>query len=70
MNEERCSDIKRYGKAAKGRSEILRHLAGDRLTRGEAIMAKCYECEGYYLDGKVACSIGACPLQPFNPYAK
>lgn len=28
----------------KGKSAYLRHLKGVRLTRAEAIEAKCYEC--------------------------
>lgn len=43
-----------------GKSEYLRHLNGERLTRDEAIRAKCYECIG----GEVTkpCKASTCPL--------
>jgi len=68
--QKQIEDIKNYGKAAKGRSELFKHLSGKRLTRGEAVLAKCYECEAYYQDGKEPCPVRSCPLWPFNAYTK
>lgn len=68
--EQRINDIRAYGKAAKERAELLRHLAGERLTRGEAILAKCYDCENFYQDGKKRCRVKGCPLWAFNPYSQ
>lgn len=53
---------------AKGKNELLKHLAGDRLTLKQAIQSKCYECNGYYVDGKADCKMPDCPLYPFMPY--
>lgn len=66
----RIMEIHKYGLKAIGRKEICAHLTGKHLTRGEAILAKCYDCCGYYLDGKVDCQIPACPLYSFMPYGK
>lgn len=54
--------------AAKGRSEINAYLAGKRITRNQAIRAKCYDCMGGYSDGKLDCRIKTCPLYPWMPY--
>lgn len=46
---------------------------GKRLTMGQAILAKCADCMGDYIDGRESCGGnelqgGACPLWPFMPY--
>lgn len=53
---------------AQGKNELLKHFAGKPLTRSQAIKAKCYDCMGYYHDGKNDCSIKHCPLYPFMPF--
>ncbi len=55
---------------SKGKGELLRHLNGDRLTLKQAIIAKWYDCCGYFQDGKKDCEIPECPLCPFMPYRK
>lgn len=61
-------EIKKYGMAARGKQELIRHLNGEGLTRGQAILAKCYDCMGYYADGKKDCKVQRCPLYPFSHY--
>jgi len=68
MNEKNISDIKRRGKTAKGKQELIKHLEGKRLTLKQAANAHCYDCAGYYADGKVACNMPHCSLFPFMPY--
>jgi hypothetical protein len=58
------------GISAKGRNELRKHLKGVKLTFKQSILAKCYECMGFYLDGKVNCGIPECPLYPVMPYRK
>jgi hypothetical protein len=65
---ERIKNIRRYGKTARGQKELLKHLAGQKLTFKQAIYAKCYECLGYYADGKIDCNMPACSLHPFMAY--
>lgn len=67
--EELLQSISRHGKKVKGIAELQKHLKGERLTRGKAIMAKCYECMGYYMDGRQDCKCVTCPLYPYNPLA-
>ena len=52
----------------RGRKELIRHLKGERITRGEAIKARCYECLGYCVDGAVDCEMPECPLYGYMPY--
>jgi len=61
-------EIRKYGKTARGQRELLKHLAGGKLTFKQAIYARCYDCMGYYVDGKVDCNMPHCALFPFNPY--
>ena len=66
--EQRIGDIERSGMKAKGRKELVHHLEGRPLQRGQAIIAKCYECAGYFSDGKVDCLMPLCPLYRYMPY--
>jgi len=51
-----------------GSRALDRHLSGSKLTRSRAILAKCCDCMGQYVDGKRDCSMPKCPLYPFMPY--
>lgn len=51
-----------------GKTLLLKHLDGERLTASQRIKAKCCECMGYYVDGRVDCKIPNCPLYPAMPY--
>lgn len=51
----------------RGRTQLIAHLAGKRVTCKGAILAKCYECNGGYVDGLVDCGIPECPLYPHMP---
>ena len=68
--EEILENIKRNGKSVRGRGELIRFLKGNKLTRKKAMLAKCYDCMGYYSDGRQDCKITDCPLYPWNPSAK
>jgi hypothetical protein len=67
MNE-RILNIRKYGKAARGKNELLKHLSGQRLTLKQAVNAHCCDCMGLYADGKVDCNMPACSLHPFMAY--
>lgn len=60
--------VEQYGKTAKGRAELLKHLNGGKLSPLQAIRAKCYDCNGYYADVKVDCECTQCPIHPYMPY--
>ena len=68
MTEKTISAIKRQGKAARGQKELIKHLSGERLTLKQAVHAHCYDCNGFYADGKVDCRLPHCPLHPFMSY--
>lgn len=50
--------VKRWPRKS-GKAEYLRFLGGGRLTRDEAIRAKCYECVGGEVTGP--CTAVSCP---------
>ena len=55
-------------KESAGKSNLIKHLKGKRLTQRQAILAKCCDCMGYYVDGRNDCEMPECPLYPFMPY--
>jgi len=61
-------DIRVEGIAAKGRADLIRFHSGRRVTPMQAIRAKCYDCMGYYADGRKDCGQTTCPLYRFMPY--
>ena len=65
---ERIKNIRQHGKTARGKNELLKHLSGQRLTLKQAVYAKCYDCAGYFADGKVDCKMPHCSLHPFMAY--
>jgi len=66
--KKRIEEVKKHGKRAKGRGELIRYLSGRRLRPVEAIQAKCYECCGYCADGVQPCTIRECPLWPYSQF--
>jgi len=70
MNTDRIKSIQRQGKAARGQNELIKHLSGERLTLKQAVNAHCYDCMGFFADGKTDCSMPHCPLHPFMFYNK
>jgi hypothetical protein len=67
--ESRIALIARnHGTEAHGRNELIRYLERGKLTLRDAVLAKCYECCGYYADGKSDCKMADCPLYGFMPY--
>ncbi len=61
-------DMLKFGIRAAGRTEFRKSENGEAITKGEAILAKCYECMGGYSDGCYDCLIKTCPLYSFMPY--
>lgn len=57
-------------KQAKGKKELIKHLEGKRLPRGQAIKAKCYDCMTGYDDKKEDCDVPTCLLYEYMPYRK
>ncbi len=41
-----------------------------KVTHKNAILAKCHDCCGGYLDGRKDCGNTSCSLYPYMPYAK
>lgn len=60
--------VEKYGKKALGKAELLKHFDRKKITLRQAVKAKCYDCMGYYADGKVDCVVPHCPLYPFMVY--
>ena len=59
--------VKRYEQrpASLGRTHQLRHIHAEKLTRQEAILAKCFTCDRFQIDGHKICPMPACSLHPF-----
>jgi len=45
--------IEKHGKTAQGKREYIDYLkTRKKLTPRQAIRANCYQCAGYFIDGK------------------
>jgi hypothetical protein len=42
----------------------------DKPMRSLAMLSKCHNCTGGYIDGKVDCEVEACELYPWMPFRK
>ena len=70
QTERSLKSIEDHGIVAKGQAELIRHLNGERLTIREMVISKCYECCGYFADGREDCEMSDCSLYPLMPYRK
>lgn len=68
MSKESYANGATKGRDCPGKRHMLRFLNGERLTQAQAIAAYCYDCMGFYVDGKVDCGNALCPLHPLMPY--
>jgi hypothetical protein len=69
--DEMLQDVEKNGIAGRGKKELIKHLSGERLTSRQMIIAKCYDCMGFYSDGRGAdCEMPDCSLYPVMPYRK
>jgi hypothetical protein len=67
----RLEEVEKYGLNTIDKKHLLAHLSGEKLTPMQTIHSKCYECMGYYVDGKADCGIETCPNYPmmrYNPH--
>ena len=69
---EMKKDVEEFGKAVKGKREMLAFCNGEKVTLKGAIYAHCYECLGYQDNPgeNRDCENPVCPLYPFAPYSK
>lgn len=66
---EYLKDVIAIGKLFRGKSELMKFLNGFRITRNEAIKAKCYDCMGFYDNTQEKdCKNLTCPLYTYMPY--
>jgi hypothetical protein len=62
--------IEKHGITAKGKKEYVAFLRGKSLTLRQAMLANCYQCTGYFTDGKQDCEMESCTFRPYMPYKK
>ncbi len=67
-HEQIIEEIEKYGIQAAGRTECLKIHRGEKVSLSAAVKAKCYECMGYYQDGKADCECPTCELYAWMPF--
>ncbi len=60
--------IRKHGTLVRGKRELLAYLDGKRLTAKQTILAKCFECMGFFADGRADCGMPDCPCYAFMPF--
>lgn len=63
--QRHIADVERNGINTRGKTEYLKYLRGGKLTRKEAMLARCYDCMGYFVDGRADCMTPSCPMYSF-----
>lgn len=51
----------------KGQNHYEALIAGKKLTRKQAMLAKCYECNGLN-ESNHDCGVKRCPMYQYSPY--
>ena len=51
----------------KGQKEYLKFKEGEKLTRKQAGLALCYECNGFE-EGNTDCQGKTCPMYQYRPH--
>jgi hypothetical protein len=60
-----------HAPASRGRTYLQKHYAQHIvLTPGQAILAHCADCCGYYVDKKHDCEVEWCVFYRYMPYGK
>ena len=67
---EKADWIEANTKRAKGKKEYIAMLRGEHVNKGDLIKAMCYQCCGYYEDGKFNCGNILCPIYMAMTYKK
>jgi hypothetical protein len=68
MMTDRLAMVHKNGINSAGKTNLVKHLKGERLTQRQAILAKCCDCMCYHADGRLDCRMPHCSLYPFRPY--
>lgn len=68
MNHKLIEMIEKHGLTTTGKNCILKYLDGGKLTRKEAMSGKCFDCMGYFVDGRQDCGVKDCTLFPYRPF--
>jgi hypothetical protein len=64
------AQVKYKAAAPKLYQAILGHACEGKLSKTQAIKAKCQECCGFYKNEVVNCTCEICPLWRYRPYQK
>lgn len=68
--ERRKREINMHGVSSTGRTQYLKYLSGKKIGLKGAVLSKCFDCMGYYIDGRNDCGMSECALYPWMPYRK
>jgi hypothetical protein len=68
LRDLRIADINQDGLVVRGRKEYLAYLSGQRITLRQAVSAHCYDCQGFFADGRAPCPDVLCPLWPWSHF--
>jgi hypothetical protein len=63
--QQKIANVKKWPRKT-GKADYLRFLQGERLTRAEAIKAKCFECVTG--EDTAPCIVSTCPLTQYCPW--
>ena len=66
--DQMLKQIEATGSQIPGVRLLVKHLYGEKISRGQAMTAKCADCMGCYVDGRIDCEVPECPMYNYMPY--
>ena len=66
IRDKELLESAKSGPLRKGKRWMIKHLEGGKITRSQAVKAKCFDCLGMGDQGK--CDQESCPLYFFSPF--
>lgn len=66
--DRKKSEVLKHGTKSQGMTNYLKYLNGKKIGLKGAVLAKCFDCMGYFADGRSNCGMEECSLYPWMPY--
>jgi len=61
-------DVIEHARYSSGVKYARKYRSGEQITLGQAVLANCAECMGWYVDGMRDCECPECPIYHWMPY--
>lgn len=64
LKKKKLIELEDCNRQSAGKNRWMEYLKGRKITRKDAILAKCCQCTDYFKYGREECETVVCPLYP------